>query len=284
MTSQPPPVGPDPIPDGYIADFISGLPVRATPEEIDAVQVFSRRLVEDLGYSRGQIQTRPQHRVRLRPSDPPKSYPVDIAVFADQSRDEDQLRLVVECKKKTRRSGRRQLEIYLTMNPAPLGAWFNGDEHLYLRKHYLPDGQVLFDEIPALPRAGQRVEDIGQYRRTDLVPTHALRPIFRDVRNHLAGNLTGITRDETLAQQIINVLFCKIYDELDKGPLEYVEFRAGVAEDPAIVHDRILNLFAAVKSRYREVFSDADAIEIDNENLVYVVGELQNYSITEFRP
>ena len=209
------------IPAGYIADFISRLPVRATAEEVDAVQVFSRRLVEDLGYSREQVQTRPQHRLRIRPSDSPGSYPVDIAVFAGESRNEEDLVLVVECKKKTRRSGRRQLEIYLTMNMAPIGAWFNGEEHLYPRKHYLPDGEIVFEEIPALPRAGQRVEDIGKYRREDLVPTHALRPIFRDVRNHLAGNLTGITRDETLAQQIINVLFCKIYDEMDKGPSEY---------------------------------------------------------------
>ena len=269
------------IPDGYIVDFISGVPVRATAEEVDAVQVFSRRLVEDLGYSREQIQTRPQQRVRIRPSDSPASWPVDIAVFAGDTRDEEDLLLVVECKKKSRRSGRRQLEIYLTMNHAPVGAWFNGDEHLYLRKHYLPDGEIAFEEIPALPRAGQRVEDIGKYRRKDLVSTHALRPIFRDIRNHLAGNLTGITRDETLAQQIINVLFCKIFDEIDKGPSEYVAFRAGVGEDPAIVHDRILNLFTAVKSRYPDVFSAVDSIEIDDQNLVYVVGELQNYSITE---
>ena len=267
--------------DGYIPDFISRQPVRATPEEVDAVQVFSRRLVEDLGYSREQIQTRPQHRVRIRPSDSPGSYPVDIAVFEGESRDEECLVLIVECKKKNRLSGRRQLEIYLTMNQASVGAWFNGDEHLYLRKHYLPAGEIAFEEIPALPRAGQRVEDIGKYRRKDLVPTRALSPIFRDIRNRLAGNLTGITRDETLAQQIINVLFCKIYDERDKGPFEYVDFRAGLGEDAAIVHDRILSLFAAVKSRYSEVFSEADSIEIDDENLVYVVGELQNYSITE---
>ena len=281
MTTEPLQGNPDLIPDGYIADFISGLSVRATSEEVDAVQVFARRLVEDLGYSREQIQTRPQHRVRVRPSDLPASYPVDIAVFAGESRDEDDLVLVVECKKRTRRSGLRQLEIYLSMNQAHVGAWFNGEEHLYLRKHYLTGGEIAFEEIPALPRAGQRVEDIGKYRREDLAPTHALRPIFRDLRNHLAGNLTGITRDETLAQQIINVLFCKIYDEMDKGPSEYVAFRAGVGEDAAIVHDRILNLFAAVKSRYGEVFTDADSIEIDDKNLVYVVGELQNYSITE---
>ena len=91
MTTEPLQGNPDLIPDGYIADFISGLSVRATSEEVDAVQVFARRLVEDLGYSREQIQTRPQHRVRVRPSDSPASYPVDIAVFAGESRDEDDL-------------------------------------------------------------------------------------------------------------------------------------------------------------------------------------------------
>jgi type I restriction enzyme M protein len=28
--------------EGYIEDFISGLPVRATPEEVEAAQVYSK--------------------------------------------------------------------------------------------------------------------------------------------------------------------------------------------------------------------------------------------------
>ena len=36
---------------------------------------------------------------------------------------------------------------------------------------------------------------------------------------------TGITRDETLAQQIINLLFCKIYDEINTPLAEIVDFR-----------------------------------------------------------
>jgi type I restriction enzyme M protein len=265
---------------GYVRDYISGSEVRATPEEVDAVQVFARRLVEDLGYQREQLQTRPQHRVRRAPSDEKKTYPVDIAVFEDHRRDGAHLRMVVECKKKKRPDGRRQLELYLTMSHAELGAWFNGDEHLYLRKRYV-DGEIHFDEIPALPRRGQRVEDIGRYRRKDLRATQALRPVFRDLRNHLAGNLTGITRDQMLAPQVINVLFCKVFDEMDKGPEEYVDFRCGVNEDPEIVHQRLLDLFASVKDRYGDIFSPADGIEVDPVNLAYMVGELQNYAITE---
>jgi type I restriction enzyme M protein len=272
---------PGALPEGYVRDFISGLPVRATPEEIDAVQVFARRLVEDFGFPAAHIRTRPQFHVRRRPSDSRRSYPVDIAVFDGSEQTEAHLRFVVECKRKNRREGRRQLELYLTMSPADVGAWFNGDDHLYLRKRYVEGGEIVFDELPTFPRFGQRLEDIGRYRRADLRVSQELRPIFRDIRNHLAGNLTGITRDEALAQQIINLLFCKVFDEMDKGPEEFVDFRAGIGESPETIHQRVMDLFTAVKQRYGDVFAQTDTIEIDPINLSYVVGELQNYSIAE---
>ena len=67
---------------GYIEDFVSGTAVRATPEEVGAVQVFSRILVEDYGYPKEHLQTRPQWRVKSRPSDTKKEYPIDIGVFS----------------------------------------------------------------------------------------------------------------------------------------------------------------------------------------------------------
>ena len=48
--------------EGYIEDFISGTAVRGTPEEIEAVQVFSRMIADDYGYPKELIQTRPQWR------------------------------------------------------------------------------------------------------------------------------------------------------------------------------------------------------------------------------
>ena len=50
--------------EGCLIDYISGTEVRATPEEIEAVQPFSKRLVEELGYSKRQIQTRPQFSIK----------------------------------------------------------------------------------------------------------------------------------------------------------------------------------------------------------------------------
>lgn len=77
--------------EGYIIDYISGLEIKGTPEEIDAVQVFSSMLVEDYGYPKNLIQTRPQHRVKVRPSDERKEYPVDIAVFKNDTKNDDDI-------------------------------------------------------------------------------------------------------------------------------------------------------------------------------------------------
>lgn len=264
-----------------ITDYISGIQVNATPEEIEAIQVFSKQLVEDYGYPKENIQTRPQHRVKVRPSDTKKEYPVDIAVFCDPLKDDDGLYIVVECKKKNRKDGRTQLENYLTLSSAYLGVWFNGEERFFIRKFVKPNGEVIFEEIPNIPKYKQRIEDIGQFKRSDLKTTHNLKAIFRSIRNHLAANTIGATRDEVLAQQLINIIFCKIYDEKYTAPNEIVRFRAGIDENSKEIERRILDLFNEVKNNLPEVIDSEDKITLDTKSLIFIVGELQNYSLMQ---
>lgn len=267
---------------GYVLDYISGTPVKTTPEEMEAVQVFAQRLVEDYDYAKDQIQTHPQFRVRKSPSDRERTYPVDIAVFKSASKTEDELFLIIECKKKNRRDGVEQLKLYMDMSPAEIGVWFNGEDHAYLRKVLHRDGSRVYEDLPNIPRRGQRIEDIGLFRRKDLKAPSNLKAVFRDVRNHLAGMATGVTRDEALAQEIINILFCKIYDEQETAPDEIVSFRAGIGEEVTSIQDRILDLFEKVKTAaFEDVFEPSDTIKLDPESLRYVVGELQNYSVVE---
>ena len=151
-----------------IVDYISGRPVRASPEEMEAVQVFSRRLVEELGYPKDLIQTRPQFKVRPRPSEKTtRGYPVDIAVFSASHRGEDDAYILVECKRRTRKDGEEQLKLYLTMSSARIGVWFNGQDHLYLLKGYRTGGTIEWSILPSLPKYGQTVDDIGLLRRRD---------------------------------------------------------------------------------------------------------------------
>ncbi|WP_418344863.1 N-6 DNA methylase [Rhodococcus pyridinivorans] len=267
-------------PDGRVIDFVSGKSIPAKPEELLAVQPFSRQLVEDYGYPKSHIQTRPQWHVKARPSDRAKSYPVDIAVFSGEQHRDDDLYLVVECKKPDRRDGRDQLEDYLRLSRAYLGVWTNGDERLFLRKRESA-GTVTFEEIPNIPRFGQRVEDVGLFKRADLRPTHNLKAVFRSIRNYLAANAVGMTRDEPLAQQIMNLIFCKIYDERFTKRDAVVTFRAGVEEPASEVAKRVKASFKKVVQQYSDVFTAADKIELDDRSIAYVVGELQQYCLIE---
>jgi type I restriction enzyme M protein len=263
-----------------IIDYISGIEITATPEETEATQVFSKILVEDYSYPKGDIQTRPQFRVKVRPSDTKKEYPVDIAVFSSSVHFDENLYIVVECKKKNRKDGKSQLEDYLRLSRASLGVWFNGNETLYLRK-YESKGRVEFKEIPNIPLYGQRVEDIGLFERRDLQKTHNLKPILKNIRNYLAANNTGKTLDTEFVPQLINMIFCKIYDERFTKPDEMVSFRIGVSEDESKVNERIQALFLHVKEKYPDVFEDTDSISLSPNSIVYIVGELQQYCLIE---
>ena len=261
---------------GYIIDYISGKEVKANPEEVYAVQVFSKQLVEDYGYDKSQIQTRPQFKVKARPSDTSGQYPVDIAVFNSNNKTDNEIYIIVECKAPSKREGRSQLEDYLRLSKAKLGVWFNGEERFFLRK-YESDGEILFDEIPNIPLKGQRLEDIGKFKRKHLKSTHNLKSIFISIRNHLAGNAVGTTRDEVLARQLINLILCKLFDEKFTKPEDIVQFRAGIDEEDSEVANRIKNRFNETKTTYADILDEDEKITLDDESIVYIVGELQNY-------
>jgi len=262
-----------------LIDYISGKKVLAKPEEIEAVQPFSKILVEDYGYPKNLIKTHPQYRVSVRPSGG-NSFPVDIAIFSTKEKKNDQVEIIIECKQKTRKDGLKQLQKYLTFCDASLGVWFNGNDRLFIQK-YETSGKVYFREIPNIPLYGQRIEDIGLFKRKDLKKTHNLIQVFRSIRNYLAGNATGTTRDEQFAKELINIILTKLYDEKYTKPDDVVSFRAGINEKPEEISNRIKKRFNETKNIYKDVLDDQDKIKLDPKSIAYIVGELQIYSLLE---
>ncbi len=58
---------------------------------------------------------------------------------------------------------------------------------------------------------------VNQYYSTkqlSLIEMKTPKEIFRDLRNYLAGQLVGATRDEILLDEILKCLFCKLYIEM----------------------------------------------------------------------
>lgn len=264
-----------------IADFVTGAPVLDTPEE-HVVQAWLERLHDEYGYPKECLQSHPQFRVPKSPSDSEKgTYPVDIAVFLGESRHSSTLQMLVETKAADIRSGKQQLKRYLERCGAEVGVWTNGSQHLYLRKVFGPNGTLKFEEIPDIPRFGQKVEDIGQFLRSQLRVPIDLKGVLQDIRNHLAGNAEGITRDDRLATEIIHLLFCKLWDELNTPPDAQVRFYASIADSSREVSDRISGIFEHVKQEYPDVFRSDEGIGLAPKDLVYVVGTLQNYCIKD---
>jgi len=118
-------------------------------------------------------------------------------------------------------------------------------------------------------------------KRKDLISTNNLKSIFDEIRNYLAGNAKGITRDETLAQELINILFCKIQDEITKRPEDMLSFYALSNEKPQITHKRILSYFNnEVRKEYGDVLRDSE-ITLDPECVYFIVSKLQRFCITD---
>ena len=114
-------------------------------------------------------------------------------------------------------------------------------------------------------------------KKKDLKPINNLKLHFRQLRDYLAGNVTGITRDETIAKQIIYLLFCKIHDEQTEK--EFLDFSVRPNEDLWQFENRIEKLFEQVKETYADVFDETEQIELKGNGLVYVVSHLQPYSL-----
>ena len=262
-----------------VVDYISGHEIPATPEEIEATQPFSRRLVEDYGYPKAMIRTRPQYHVKASPSDK-KGYPIDIAVFEKTPAGVDRLKIVVENKKKTRKDGRDQLEDYLKFCEAEVGVWYNGIEMLCIRK-IEKSGNIHFEEIGDLPKFGQKISEIGKYQRKDLVKTHNLKSVFEELRGWIAGNSVGVNRDEVIAKEMIHIILCKIYDERFTAPEDMVQFHAAPDDTAGDVQKRILQLFKQVKGKYSDVLTEEDGIDFDAATLKYIVEKLQVYCLSE---
>lgn len=228
--------------------------------------------MQDYGYEKSNIRTRPQYRVFTSPSDK-KGFPVDIAVFED-----NKLKIIVECKKPDiKLTDTHQLESYLTMSEAEIGVMFNGEESIYIHKVVTSHG-IKFEKIPSIPKRGEKLHEIGLYRREQLKPTHNLKNIFQEIRGWIVAN-GNITRDSEIASQIILLILCKIYDERFTEGGNLLKFRVSLEDSDEEILSRINSLFNATQSKYDDVIESTDEIKFNGKTLRGIIGKLQNFSL-----
>lgn len=263
--------------EGHIRDYITDKWVKAKPEEIEAKQVFAKRLVEEYGYSKDQIQTHPEFLIQKGSK---KIGPADIVIFRDtKEKTQDNLYIIVECKREEKTDGIDQLKSYLSPTNAEFGIWFNGKEIAYLQHLSKPP---YFRGIPDIPKSGETLEDVGLYQKKDLTPATELKSVFEICHNYIYAN-EGLLKEKVF-NEMLKLIFIKMADEKDPNPK--CEFRITDKEEEELREgvnngfiERIENLLEKVKGQYRDVFPNRDErINLKPLTVAFVVSQLQKYS------
>ena len=270
------------VPEGKIADFLTGKFVKDTPEEY-VRQNIEKALVRQYRYSPRDCE--PEFRIKVGSS----TKRADIVVFeADQEHKQTNAYILIETKQakikpSDKTEGVDQLISYLAacVN-ARYGMWTNGDDRICFAKRPNDKGGWHVDEIIEIPAFGQTEEDAQRPKRKDLKPATAdnLLFAFRRCHNYIAAR-EGKQKTEAF-WELLKLIFTKIEDERSAT----INFYATPSERESAsiasaAKKRIQDLFRdKVVKKYPTIFDAKDnAIDLKPDVIAYVVTQLQSFSL-----
>lgn len=259
--------------DSELLDFITDKPIPNKPENREAKVPFEKRLVEEYGYNKTDIE--PEFRIQHGSH---TIGPADIVVFhSGKDHIQENIYIIVECKKKDSKDGEQQLKSYLSpCKSAKYGVWFNGDEAKYFK---VLDKDPHWREILNIPTA---LEQEGLPRKADLKPIVDLNKLLEPIHHKIYAD--GGLSSEEIFDEIIKLMFSKIADEKDTSNPS-VSFGISDVEEEAINNNtsndfraRIEDLFDRVKRRYKDLFDESEKIKIKTATLAYIAAQFENLS------
>jgi type I restriction enzyme M protein len=101
------------------------------------------------------------------------------------------------------------------------------------------------------------------------VPEKNPKDAFRNIRNYLAGQFIGATRDDALLDEVLKCLFCKLLIERgEAGPID-------ISAEPFGLSRQIRSTFNRVRNEFTEIFPKDTEILLDPTTLMYVMGQLR---------
>ncbi|MBD3214888.1 MAG: N-6 DNA methylase [Candidatus Lokiarchaeota archaeon] len=118
-------------------------------------------------------------------------------------------------------------------------------------------------------------------KKKDLISSTNLKEIFRNLNNHLYSKLKNTDTDtRTRSKQIVNLLFCKLIDEMSKNRDDILDFQIKPEENPHKLSERIQQFFQdKVLKKYDGIFRENESIHL-TPDLIYVgVEQLQHISL-----
>ncbi len=263
--------------EGYVNDFLTNRLIRLTPEE-EVRQIMLMRLVQEYEYPKELIKTEFEIQKGSK-----RIGPADIVVFKDAtSKDQENIWIIVETKRKERSDGIEQLKSYLApcLN-AKFGIWFNGNNIAYIEV-VRNRNKFVFKDVLKIPKCGETTIHLPE--KKDLKPAPELKSIFETCHNYIYAN-EGLLKEKVF-NEVLKLIFIKMVDE--KGSSPKCEFGITSEEEEEIKEgkssaftERISKLFEEVKLNYSDVFDQNERINLKPITLAFVVSQLQEYSLIE---
>ena len=255
----------------FIKCFVRGKEIRLTPEEA-VRQMFIRKLIDEYGYKISQMEV--EHAIHFGR----EVKRADIVIFEPNRPNVEYI--IVEVKKPKLKDGKGQLKSYCNATGATMGVWSNGEKiSFYHRKD--PN---YFEDIPDIPRAGQKLKDILRERRT-IENLIAEDKLLRE--NKTLADLIRELEDEVLAhagvdvfEEVFKLIYTKLYDEMMSGRdknriLEFWNY----GETESELKETIQNLFDRAKNKWAGIFADDDKIKLTPSHLAICISSLQNVKL-----
>lgn len=255
----------------YVKCLVRSKEIRLTPEEVIR-QLFIALLTGDYGYPVSRMEL--EHAVSFGR----EKKRADIVVF-----DRDNTTapyIMVELKKPKLKDGKEQLKSYCNATGAPIGVWSNGDSiSFYHRKD--PN---YFEDIPAIPKASEKLSDILSERWTidDLIrkdklvnERKSLKDLILEMEDEVLAN-AGVD----VFEELFKLIYTKLYDEMESGRNHHrhLEFR-NYGDTDTELKNKIQDLFDKAKRKWEGVFPEGDKIQLTASHLAICVSSLQDVKL-----
>jgi len=193
---------------------------------------------------------------------------VDIVVY---KKDKITPYILVEVKAPTESKGIDQMKGYLNAEGSEIGVWSNGRKRVIL---YRPYPKEFDDTLPDLPAADKTIDDLLEEKKTYFEYTKTdidLKDLILTMQELVLANAGG-----NVFNEVFKLIYAKLYDEQEakiNRPDKEVLFRK--YRDPAKTYSAINDLFKKAIKRWPGTFYDQENIDLSEEHLSIVVGELE---------
>ncbi|MHA1508599.1 MAG: N-6 DNA methylase [Promethearchaeota archaeon] len=118
-------------------------------------------------------------------------------------------------------------------------------------------------------------------RKRDLIKSPNLKKTFVSINNHLYGKLKYADTDtRARSKEIINLLLCKLVDEVNKSPEDEMEIYIREGETEKELLERIQAFFQQnVKKKYLNIMGENEQITLNKDLLFIIIKELEQISL-----